>query len=450
MKQTREPKRRKGSLRILLFLCVILVGVLPMAAVSVLTVSSSYNNHVNSKLNELQYYAASLISEMEEKNYMSNLSQPVVTAELEQMARIYRGRVILVDSNYRICKDTFVMGEGKYNISESVIRCFNGTSASRFDPEGAYLEVVLPIKGDEGNVEGVMAITASTEFLDDLKTKLEEQRGVMVLITLFVIVAVGLHLSAVCVRPLKKIVRAIDSSSRDAVGGDILVNDCAETQQISEAYNRMLDRLRTLDESRQQFVSNVSHELKTPITSIRVLADSLLAQEDVPAELYREFMADISSEIDRESQIIDDLLTLVRMDKSAAELNIAEVNINEMLEAILKRLRPLALQRNVELLLESFRPVMADADEVKLNLAITNLVENAIKYNVDNGWVRVSINADHQFFYIKVEDSGIGIPQQDWDQIFERFYRVDKARSRATGGTGLGLAITKNIIVLHH
>ena len=129
MKQTREPKRRKGSLRILLFLCVILVGVLPMAAVSVLTVSSSYNNHVNSKLNELQYYAASLISEMEEKNYMSNLSQPVVTAELEQMARIYRGRVILVDSNYRICKDTYVMGEGKYNISEAVIRCFGGSSS---------------------------------------------------------------------------------------------------------------------------------------------------------------------------------------------------------------------------------------------------------------------------------------------------------------------------------
>ncbi|MBP3700350.1 MAG: HAMP domain-containing protein, partial [Lachnospiraceae bacterium] len=273
---------------------------------------------------------------------------------------------------------------------------------------------------------------------------------VMVLIALLVVVAAGLYFSALSVRPLKKVVRAIDNSSRDSVGGDILVDDCAETQQISEAYNRMLDRLRTLDESRQQFVSNVSHELKTPITSIRVLADSLLAQEGVPVELYREFMSDISAEIDRESQIIDDLLTLVRMDKAAAELNISEVNINEMLEAILKRLRPLAMKRNVELLLESFRPVAADADEVKLNLAITNLVENAIKYNIDNGWVRVSLNADHQFFYIKVEDSGIGIPQQEWDHIFERFYRVDKARSRATGGTGLGLAITKNIIVLHH
>ena len=443
-------KRRRPSLRVLLFLIILLVGILPMAGISVITVSNSYNNHVNSKLNELQYYAVSLVSEMEEKDYLSNLSQPVVTAELEQLARIYRGRIILVDSNYRICKDTYVMGEGKYNISESVIRCFHGTVSSRFDAEEAYLELVLPIKNDEGAVEGVMAITASTEFLDDLKLKLEEQRGVMVLITLLIIAAAGLYFSGLSVRPLKKVVRAIDNSSRDAVGGDILVDDCAETQQISEAYNRMLDRLRTLDESRQQFVSNVSHELKTPITSIRVLADSLLMQEDVPVELYREFMTDISAEIDRESQIIDDLLTLVRMDKAAAELNISEVNINEMLELILKRLRPLAMRRNVELLLESFRPVVADADEVKLNLAITNLVENAIKYNVDNGWVRVSLNADHQFFYIKVEDSGIGIPQQDWDHIFERFYRVDKARSRATGGTGLGLAITKNIIVLHH
>jgi signal transduction histidine kinase len=108
------------------------------------------------------------------------------------------------------------------------------------------------------------------------------------------------------------------------------------------------------------------------------------------------------------------------------------------------------LQKNVDLTLESFRPVTADADEVKLNLAIMNLVENAIKYNVDNGWVRVSLNADHQYFYIKVADSGIGIPEKEWDHIFERFYRVDKARSRASGGTGLGLAITKSIISLHH
>jgi signal transduction histidine kinase len=98
---------------------------------------------------------------------------------------------------------------------------------------------------------------------------------------------------------------------------------------------------------------------------------------------------------------------------------------------------------------ESFRPVIAEVDEVKLSLAISNLIENAIKYNTADGWVRVSLNADHKYFFIKVSDSGIGIPLEAQDSIFERFYRVDKARSRETGGTGLGLAITKNVIQMH-
>ena len=130
-------------------------------------------------------------------------------------------------------------------------------------------------------------------------------------------------------------------------------------------------------------------------------------------------------------------------------MNISSVNINELLEQILKRLKPIAAKRNIELIFESFRPVLAEIDEVKLSLAISNLVENAIKYNYDDGWVRVSLNADHKFFYIKVIDSGVGIPEDVQDHIFERFYRVDKARSRETGGTGLGLSITRNAILMH-
>ena len=223
-----------------------------------------------------------------------------------------------------------------------------------------------------------------------------------------------------------------------------------ELRAITDSFQSVLDRLRALDASRQEFVSNVSHELKTPITSMRVLADSLLTQEDVPAEIYREFMADISEEIDRESKIISDLLALVKLDKSATEMNITQVNINELTEGILKRLRPIAEKRNIELVLESFRPITAEIDEVKLSLAINNLVENAIKYNRDDGWVHVSLNADHKYFFVKVVDSGVGIPADAVEHIFERFYRVDKARSRETGGTGLGLAITQNVISLHH
>ena len=220
---------------------------------------------------------------------------------------------------------------------------------------------------------------------------------------------------------------------------------------MSQAVQKSLRKLKAVDQSRQEFVSNVSHELKTPITSIRVLADSLMGMEDAPVELYREFMADISDEIDRENQIIEDLLTLVRMDKSAeSQMNISQVHINHELEMILKRLRPIAKRSNVELILESIREVTADVDKVKLNLAVTNLVENAIKYNIDFGWVRVTLDADHKYFYVKVADSGIGIPEDSVDHIFERFFRVDKARSREVGGTGLGLSITKNVIQMHH
>ena len=182
---------------------------------------------------------------------------------------------------------------------------------------------------------------------------------------------------------------------------------------------------------------------------MKVLADSLLAQENVPIELYQEFMGDIAKEIDRENDIISDLLTLVKMDKTVQGLNIRQININELLETILKRLKPIADKKKIEVVLESFRPVSAEIDEMKLTLAISNLVENAIKYNRDEGWVRVSLNADHKYFYVKVMDSGSGLPEEDQAHIFERFYRVDKSHSREIGGTGLGLAIARNAVIMH-
>ena len=207
--------------------------------------------------------------------------------------------------------------------------------------------------------------------------------------------------------------------------------------------------MKVLDDSRQEFVANVSHELKTPLTSMKVLADSLISMDNAPVELYQEFMGDIVSEIDRENKIITDLLALVKMDKTAADLNIASINVNDLTELILKRLRPIARKKDVEVVFESNREVIAEVDEVKLTLAISNLVENAIKYNKDHGWVKVTLDADHQYFMIEVSDSGVGIPEESVAQIYERFYRVDKSHSREIGGTGLGLAITKNAVLMH-
>ena len=180
---------------------------------------------------------------------------------------------------------------------------------------------------------------------------------------------------------------------------------------------------------------------------MKVLADSLVGQQGIPEELYQEFMGDITAEIDRENKIITDLLSLVKMDKKAADVNITHMDINQLLEDILKRLRPIADKRNIDLILDCFRPVEADVDEVKFTLAISNLVENGIKYNVDDGWVRVSLDADHKYFYVTVADSGMGIPEDSIERIFERFYRAEGTKT--IPGTGLGLAIVRRVAELH-
>ena len=158
---------------------------------------------------------------------------------------------------------------------------------------------------------------------------------------------------------------------------------------------------------------------------------------------------DITEEIERENKIINDLLALVKLDKSAASLNISSVDINALTEIVLKRLRPIARKNDVELTLISKREILAEVDEVKMSLILTNLIENAIKYNCEQGKVHVILDADHQFFTVQVADTGIGIPEDAIDQIYERFFRVDKSHSREIGGTGLGLAITKSAVLLH-
>ena len=295
-----------------------------------------------------------------------------------------------------------------------------------------------------------MYVTFSTKDIEYAIDKIAEKMYIIQTILALVVVIFAFFWPKKLVKPFDEIGNSFEKVSFGYFDNELSLSGYTETEKLAQAFNSMLGRMKKIDDSRQEFVSNVSHELKTPITSIKVLADSLMMQDDVPNEIYKEFFGDIVNEIDRENEIITDLLTLVRLDKKNASLNISQVNINELVEMILKRLKPIAAKNNIELVLESFRPILAEVDEVKMTSAISNLVENAIKYNVMDGWVRVTLNADHKYFFIKVADSGIGIPDESQEMVFERFYRVDKTRARKTGGTGLGLAITKNIIMLHN
>ena len=438
------------NLRFRIILFMMLAGLLPCAAV-LFGVAKFYESHaVDLQTAEIQNQCTILCNQLNTYHYLEDTSSNVINANLTQMATIYNGRVMVIDENLRVVKDTYSLDEGKTDVSENVVRCMKGESSSYFDRGNRYIEVASPISDSAaGKITGVMLATVSTDSIEDTVNVVYTVGGSMIGIVMILLAILSIFLADRVVRPLHRITAAIESVT-EGYSDDVLhVDTFTETKQMSEAFNKMLGRLKLLDESREEFVSNVSHELKTPMTSMKVLADSLLEQDNVPVEMYQEFMGDIAKDIDRENQIITDLLSLVKMDKTGPNINIRSVNINDLLEQILKRLKPIAEKKNVEMVMESFRPVTAEIDETKFSLAISNLVENAIKYNHDNGWVHVSLNADHKFCYIKVEDSGIGIPEEDQAHIFERFYRVDKSHSREIGGTGLGLAIARNAVIVH-
>lgn len=431
---------------------LIIVGIVPSIIAAIGVVRSYEDRAVSLRAVNVRNQCDILSNQLLQVDYLNNTGSELVNSQLTLLSNIYSGRIMIINSDYEIVKDTYDLDTGRTSVSREVVSCFKGTAISpQYDERNRYIEMTIPIQdAAKAQILGVMLMSVSTNEIASSIDILEQKSILLLGIISVLVVAFAYLLSGVLVKPFARVTRAIEDLTDGFLEGNISVTDYTETELITDAFNKMLGRVKTLDDSRQEFVSNVSHELKTPLTSMKVLADSLVGQENIPIELYQEFMQDIADEIDRENKIITDLLELVKMDKKAVELNVDVVNVNEWLETVLKRLKPIAAKRNIELILDSFRPVQAEIDEVKLTLAISNLIENGIKYNVEDGWVRVSLNADHKYFYITIADSGMGIPEESLDHIFERFYRVDKSHSTEIEGNGLGLAITRNAIVMHH
>lgn len=444
------------SLKFRLILSIELMAIVPTMLVALVILSSYETRALSIRESEVRSQAKVLANQIAAGEFIGDGNKPLdnVQTQIGILTTIYDGRILLVDKSLRIVYDTYNMDEGKTIISEEVIRGLKGEEFVTYDAQNRYIELAVPIINptDASNtIEGVLIASVSTDNIQHNASYLQQIANVIMVLVVTAVGFFGVLLSIQLVKPFKKISDGIASIQVGHTDEALVVKDYTETILICEKFNEMLSRMKLMDESRQEFVSNVSHELKTPLTSMKVLADSINSMQGAPVELYQEFMTDITNEIERETKIINDLLSLVKMDKTASALNISSVNMNELIEQIMKRLQPIADKQKVRLVMESFRPVVAEVDEVKITLAITNLVENAIKYNKDDGegWVHVSLNADHKYFYIKVEDSGMGIPQDALEHIYERFYRVDKSHSREIGGTGLGLAITRNAIQMH-
>jgi len=310
----------------------------------------------------------------------------------------------------------------------------------------AYCTAAL--NGDSG-VEGVLLFSSPVqEMMADLYS-LQDKMVVYFLLAAVAALLVALVFSRVITKPIIGLTKVIQKMGKGDLSVRVKVKGSGEIRRLAETFNRMSERLEALDKSRNQFVANASHELKTPLATMKIMLESMIYQPDMEAPLREEFMNDINNEINRLNLVISDLLTLVQMDTHSAKLNRSSMDLSEIVKNVAHKLSPMARDKKQLMTVNTGEACPMYADASKLTQVVYNLIDNAVKYTQPAGQIAVTLEKAGKDAILTVQDNGPGVPEEDQEHIFDRFYRVDKARSRETGGTGLGLSIVSQIVQLH-
>lgn len=436
------------NLHFVLILTIFIAGLSVCALCTYGIVESYKQSCISQKEQEIYTYTSRMISQFEVTDFL-NSTNDTINNELSAASEFFGGRILVVNSGMQVIFDSYERDIGKTVVMKEIVSAFNGENVSVCNLDEGYGIYSCKITDQDSRIIGSIFILYSMTSEQAVVENMITSGMIISTVIIIVLMFVSFIVIRRVVKPLKTMRTSLSKISAGNLDVSLEEKGVKEFREVSSSVNTMLVNVRATKENQQEFVSNVSHELKTPMASIKVLADSLLMQEGVDVELYREFLTDINEEIDRENEIISDLLTLVRMDKKADTLMVSLCSMNDILNIVLRRIKPLALQNNIEIIYESYRDIVAEVDDSKMIMALTNFCENAVKYNKELGQVRIGLNSDSQYVYITVEDTGIGIPEEAINHVFDRFYRVDKTRDRATGGTGLGLAIANEIITMH-
>ena len=455
---------------VITYLIMILVG-FTFIGISVLDILRNYM--MDNKKNAFRLYA-NWVAQAISYDYASGdpdilagivydlqaLGEEIFNKELEAT------RILILNKNGVVDYDSYNIVRGpdsllKQDLSQAFPEVKAVLAGESVDPRELYIrpedsresKLVLytyaPIQHEEQGIIGMVIISTSLsrieQMLDEVKTKVS---AYLIVISAVIIIA-SYTISGFITQPIKELTDVIKKMSQGHLDQRVKVRGSKELRQLGEAFNIMSEKLENLDRARNEFVSNASHELKTPLSAIKVLTESLIHMGVDDPSVYREFLQDINSEIDRLNAIINDLLTLVKIDTEGEELKREQVDIAELVDSAIKGLQILAQQKDIRL--ETFYDdhLTVYGDAVKLRQVVSNIVDNAIKYTPEGGRVTVEVYKGEENAVVKVSDTGIGIPANDLPHIFDRFYRVDKARSRATGGTGLGLSIAQKIVLQH-
>ncbi len=362
--------------------------------------------------------------------------------------------MIFNNNGYTIV-DTFGSSLNKFYNFKELNLALNGKDNANIhenkdslNPETIYS--ATSIINENSEIYGAVLIIADVSdlynFFDKIKSDIWVIVGLLVVLSLVFATAV----SSWFVTPIKKMLKVIEEMSNGHLNKRMKITGNDEFRELAETFNHMADKIEDVENRKDQFVSNVSHELKTPLSSIKVLGESTLHMDGIDKETYDEFLTDIISEVDRMTEIINDLLTLVRLDQDSANLNIETVSLQELIHTILNSLKSLYLSKKITMYTSIESDVNIEIDKLKMFSAISNIIENAIKYTPEGGTIDIDLKSDSKYVYLSVQDTGVGIAEKELDNIFTRFYRVDDSRNRATGGTGLGLSIAHSVVLLHN
>ena len=357
-------------------------------------------------------------------------------------------RAIISDPYGKVLYDTRETGSaaGRYVFYNELVEALRGSIAlySEYKEGAFHSSAAQPVVYRNQIIGGIYVYEYDTQQASLLENLSSTLMSISIGIAALVVM-LSMFFSRQLTRRLGSLQAAIRGVREGAYNQRAILSGHDEFTQIAGEFNDLVDRLQETESARRQFVSDASHELKTPLAAIRLLTDSILQNENMDNATAREFVSDIGQEAERLSRITEDLLRLTRLDSGVSEAA-RLVEVAPVLDRVARMLRPVAEEKGVELLVVNISNAAVVATEGELHQILYNLAENAIKYNRPGGSVRVRAEPGEESTVITVEDNGIGIPPEELSNVFKRFYRVDKARSRAAGGTGLGLSIVSDTV----
>ncbi len=357
-------------------------------------------------------------------------------------------RILVTDGAGRVLYDTRETGSavGSLALYTEITQALLGYDAfSCTYRRGAFRSrASSPVMYQSQIIGAVYAYEYDTQQAD-LLSGLQETLLRLSFVALVLALVLSLILSKALTSKIGLLLTAIREVREGAYSHRADIRGRDEIAQIGHEFNSLTDRLQTTENARRRFVSDASHELKTPLAAIRLLSDSILQTENIDPETTKEFVTDIGREAERLSRITEDLLRLTRLDSGVLDPP-AAVDILPVLEQVMLMMNLVAQEKGVDLTYSAGGECVVLGTRDETHQVIYNLVDNAVKYSAIGGSVQVSLERVGELLVLTVADNGAGIPEADLPRIFERFYRVDKARSRAAGGTGLGLAIVSDTV----